>query len=43
MTYEEMMKDVEELKKAKEAYQKGEIEDDWSEECRQNWIEKCNS
>ena len=42
-TYELMMKDLEELKKAKERYKRGEIDDGMSDECRKNWIEKCNS
>ena len=43
MTYEDMMKDIEEYLEMKEAYQRGEIDDGMSDECRQNWIDKCNS
>ncbi len=43
MTYEDMMKDIEEYQEMKEAYQRGEIDDGMSDECRQNWIDKCNS
>ena len=42
-TYEDIIKDVEECKKEKEAYERGEIDDDMSEECRKDWIRKCNS
>ena len=43
MTYDEMLEDLEEFKKEKEAYQRGEIDDGMDEECRENWILKCNS
>ena len=43
MTYADMMKDIEEYQEMKEAYQRGEIDDGMSDECRQNWIDKCNS
>ena len=43
MTYEEMMKDIKKHEEEREAYRRGEIEDGMSEECRHNWIEKCNS
>lgn len=43
MTYEEMMQILRDLKEKKEAYQRGEIDGGMSDECRQNWIEKCNS
>ncbi len=42
-TYFEMTDMIEEHRKLQEAYDRGEIEDDMSEECRKNWIEKCNS
>lgn len=42
-TYEDIMKDLEDYHKEKEAYERGEIDDGMSEECRENWIEKCNS
>lgn len=42
-TYEDMMKDLEELHEMEAAYDHGEIDDGMSEECRENWIEKCNS
>ena len=42
-TYEDIMRDVEEFKKLKEAYERGEIDDGMSDECRENWIERCNS
>ena len=38
-----MLQDLEEFKEKKEAYQRGEIDDDMSDECRENWILKCNS
>ena len=43
MTYEELMVLLKKNREEREAYQRGEIDDDMSEECRQNWIEKCNS
>lgn len=43
MTYEEMIKDIEELKKEKEAFKRGEIKDDMPPECRAAWTRKCNS
>ncbi len=43
MTYEEILQDLDEFKLKKEAYQRGEINDGMSDECRQNWIDKCNS
>ena len=43
MTYEEMKKDIEEYKKLKEAYNRGEIDDGMTDEERRAWIERCNS
>ncbi len=43
MTYEELMELLKKNREEREAYQRGEIEDDMSEECRQNWTEKCNA
>ena len=43
MTKEEIVKLVEKFEKDKEAYLRGEISDDMTPECRQDWIEKCNS
>ena len=43
MTYEELMEDLQKYREEREAYQRGEIEDDMSEECRRNWMERCNS
>lgn len=43
MTYEDLMKDIEVNQIMREAYKRGEIGDGMSYECRQNWIEKCNS
>lgn len=43
MTYEEMMEQLKKHEEDREAYQRGELKDDMSDECRQNWIEKCNS
>ena len=43
MTYEELMKDIEEYKKLKEAYNRGEIDDGMTDEERRAWIERCNS
>lgn len=41
--YEQLMEIVRENQEMRAAYERGEIKDDWSEECRQNWIERCNS
>lgn len=43
MSYEEMMNLLDEFHKEKEAYERGEIDDGMSEECREDWIRKCNS
>ena len=43
MAYEELMQLLDDFHKEKEAYNRGEIDDGMSEECRENWIEKCNS
>ena len=43
MTYEDLVQEIEVNEIMREAYKRGEIEDDMSPECRQNWIEKCNS
>ena len=43
MTYEEMIQELNEFLEMKEAYLRGEIDDGMSEECRENWIEKCNA
>lgn len=43
MTYEELMEVLKKHKEEREAFQRGEIEDPWDEECRQNWTEKCNA
>ena len=43
MSYEEMMHLLDEFHKEKEAYERGEIDDGMSEECREDWIRKCNS
>lgn len=43
MSYEELMQLFKKNREEREAYQRGEIKDDMSDECRQNWIEKCNS
>lgn len=42
-THSEMADMLEEQRRLREAYERGEIEDDMSAECRKNWIEKCNS
>ncbi len=42
MTYEELMKMLDDFNKEKEAYKRGEIDDGMSPECRENWKEKCN-
>ena len=43
MTYEDLLKDVEELIEYKKAYQEGKIEIDMSEDCLNDWVDKCNS
>lgn len=43
MTYEELMELLKKNKEELEAFQRGEIKDPWDEECRKNWIEKCNA
>ena len=43
MSYEELMQLFKKNREEREAYQRGEIKDDMSDECRQKWIEKCNS
>lgn len=43
MTYDELMKLLKKNDEELEAFERGEIPDDMSEECRQNWIEKCNT
>ena len=43
MTYEDLIEEIEVNQIMFEAYKRGEIDDGMSDECRQNWIEKCNS
>lgn len=43
MTYEDMIKDLEKYIAEKAAYERGEIDDGMTEECREDWIRKCNS
>ncbi len=43
MTYEDLMKEIELNRAMREAYRRGDIEDGMSDECRQNWTDKCNS
>lgn len=43
MTYDKLMELLQKNREEREAYQREEIEDDMSEECRQNWMEKCNA
>lgn len=43
MTIEELNDFIDEFDKKVEAYDRGEIDDDMSEECRKDWIKKCNS
>ena len=42
-TYEELMELLKKNDEELEAFERGEIPDDMSEECRKNWIEKCNT
>lgn len=43
MTYKDMIKIVEDLEKDIDAFEKGEIEDEWDEECSKNFYDRCDS
>lgn len=43
MSEEEFMAFVEENHKVFQDYDNGKIKDDWDPECRENWVERCNS